>query len=394
MAYTGNGLTEVIPQLLAQGLMALRENARMPQLVNRSYERMAGMQGSSIDIPLPSSISVDNVVAGTTAPTSTASNIAPTSVSLPLDEWKEAAFYMSDRERLEVQAGTLPMVASEAIKALANDVDQYILNLGATGFGTRVALDGSGNYVESTETDLVDPFAGSTGLAHATRARKQLNKQLAPLSDRTFVFNPEAEASALELEAFHNAQFGVGAGAIMEGRIERRLGMGFVMDQNVGNTAAVSLGSAAGSTADGAAAKGAKTVACATTTGVLPAGAYIRFAGHDTSYRIAAGTTLTSLNLVTGLVEAVADGEAFVIDYEGAYSPNLCFHRDAIAFATRPIQRSSHPAIISETAVDPISGLTLRLEVTAEHKRDRFSFDILYGGVVVRPELGTIVAGL
>lgn len=386
-------LAAVIPQLLAQGLMALRENARMPQLVNRTYERMAGMQGSSIDIPLPSSISVQDVTPGT-AGSQGGSDLNPTSVNLPLDQWKEAAFYMSDKDRLEVQAGTLPMVASEAIKAIANDVDQYILGLGAAGFGSRIALDGSGNYVRATETDLVDPFAGSTGLAHATRARKQLNKQLAPMTDRAFVFNPEAEAAALELEAFHNAQFGVGAEAIMEGRIERRLGMGFVMDQNVGTVLAVTPAGTA-TAIDNAAgyAKGTKVVTVDTTTSPIAAGTFISFAGHDTSYRVVSSTT-TSLTLGTGLVEPVLDNEAFVIDYEGAYSPNLAFHRDAIAFATRPIQRATHPAVISETAVDPISGLTLRLEVTAEHKRDRFSFDVLYGGVVVRPELGVLVAGI
>jgi len=394
MAYTGNTLDNVIPQLLAQGLMALRENARMPQLVNRAYERMAGMQGSSIDIPLPSAVTASDVVAGTTAPTDAASNISPTSVSLPLSQWKEAAFYMSDKERMEVQAGTLPMVASEAVKALANAVDNYIIGLGAAGFGTRIALGGDGIAVKATETDIVDPFGGSSGLAHATRARKQLNKQLAPLSDRYFVFNPEAEAAALELEAFHNAQFGVGAAAIMEGRIERRLGMGFVMDQNIGNTAAVTPAGTATAVNNGDGyPKGTKVITVDTTTTPFAAGTYITFANHDTSYRIASATA-TALTLTTGLVEPVVDNEAFTVDYEGAFAHNLCFHRDAIAFATRPIQRATHPAVISETAVDPVSGLTLRLEVVAEHKRDRFSFDILYGGVVVRPELGCIVAGV
>jgi hypothetical protein len=181
----------------------------------------------------------------------------------------------------------------------------------------------------------------------------------------------------------------------MEGRIERRLGMGFVMDQNIGNTAAVTIGTAVGSAVDntGGYAKGETVITVDSTTAALPAGSFVTFAGHDTSYRIASADT-TELTLVTGLVEAVADNEAFTVDYEGLYSHNLCFHRDAIAFATRPIQRATHPAVISETAVDPISGLTLRVEVVAEHKRDRFSFDILYGGVVVRPELGCIVAGV
>ena len=61
------------------------------------------------------------------------------------------------------------------------------------------------------------------------------------------------------------------------------------------------------------------------------------------------------------------------------------FARDAIVFVSRPFQ-ASNAAIASQTISDPISGLSLRLEVTREHKRDRWSIDALYGTKVVRPE--------
>ncbi len=84
----GNSLTEVVPQLLAQGLLALRQNAVMPRLVNRGYEATAGERGSTIDIPIPSAITAAEVSPANYPPST--SGVTPTSVSLALDQWYEA----------------------------------------------------------------------------------------------------------------------------------------------------------------------------------------------------------------------------------------------------------------------------------------------------------------
>ena len=119
-----NTWTQVIPKLLAQGLLALREQVVMPRVVNRSYDEMAGEQGSTIDVPIPSAITASAVSPAITPPAN--SDSAPTKVSIALDQWYEAPFYLTDKERLEVMDGTIPMQASEAIKALANNVQSYI----------------------------------------------------------------------------------------------------------------------------------------------------------------------------------------------------------------------------------------------------------------------------
>jgi len=130
-ATVANSLTNVIPQLLAQGLMALREQSIMPRLVNRSYDNMAAQAGSTIDIPIPSAITANAVTPGTTS--QAVSDLSPTKASITLDQWYEAAFNLTDKELKDIEENNLmPMQASEAIKSLANKVDVYIMNLASS----------------------------------------------------------------------------------------------------------------------------------------------------------------------------------------------------------------------------------------------------------------------
>ena len=76
-----NDWSAFIPQLLAQGLLALREQAIMPRLVNREYSMLAGQKGSSIDVPIPSAVTAVQVAPAPTAPANT--DLTPTSVNIP-----------------------------------------------------------------------------------------------------------------------------------------------------------------------------------------------------------------------------------------------------------------------------------------------------------------------
>lgn len=374
-----NQLQEVAPKLIAQGLMALRGFNVMPRLVNSDYQGMAVEKNQVINVPIPSAVVTSDVTPGPTPPSTPDS--APTSVPIVLDQWKEAAFYLTDKDVMESLNGTIPMQASEAVKSLANTVNGYIMGMYKEFYG----------FVGSAGTT---PFASD--VSAAALARKALNKQLCPLNDRRLVLDLDAEANALQLPLFQQVNTSGTTQAQVEGEIARKMGMDWYSDHQVATHTSTAL-TAGAATINGAHGVGAKTVsiAKATTASPLVKGDILTFAGDTNTYVVTADVTLaignTNVSIYPGLQVAQAGGAA--VSLKASHVANIVFHRDAITFATRPLLQISHPAEINTQATDPVSGLSMRLSITREHKRTRFAYDVLYGAKVIRPEFGCRIAG-
>ena len=388
-----NTITNVLPKLLAQGLRALRENAILPQLINKSYDTLAQQKGNVINIPIPSSVAARAVTPAVTF----AANVdsSPTVALVTLDRWMEAPFQMNDNDMVSVMEDTMPMQASEAIKALGNDIDNYILSK-STGFYNISGTAGTA------------PF--TTLSVAASVARKQLNKSLAPVDDRYGVIDPDAEGNLLlnsEILKFNERGDG---GGIIGGGVGRKLGIDWYMDQNL--TASTHTNGSALSTAtatflfNGTNAAGARTITIiATASGTIKIGDIFGVAtGVQGFYVVTADTTMVSsttlsVSIYPGLRQAYASGATITLATVGTaaasevYVPNLVFHRDAFAFASRPLAGISGNGNTIQSQVDPVTGIALRLEVSRQYKQTTFSYDVLYGCNVVRPEYGAIVRG-
>jgi len=383
--YIANILTAVTPKLLAQGLLALRQVAIMPQLVNQGYSQLAGERGSSIDVPIPSAITAQAVAPGNTPPST--ADVQPTSVSIALNNWYEAPFYLTDQDMMTAMEGTIPMQASEAIKSLAVQVNSDIFSLYKNIYGF-------------SGTPGTTPFASNT--TDVTTTRKILNTQLAPISDRRFMLDPSAEANALSLAAFQAYLNTDDTGVIKDGNLGRKLGFDFYMSQLVPTHTAGSITTGLTAKASTVQAVGTTAIVCTTaaSTGAcaLVIGDIITFAGDTQTYVVTAAATQASaatdvtVNISPGKKVALAGGEAVTL--KASHTVNLAFHRDAFAFATRPLTQAAEGlGNIIQSAVDPVSGLSLRLEISREHKRTRFSYDILYGMQCIRKELAARLAG-
>jgi len=300
-----------------------------------------------------------------------------------LDQWREAPFHLTDKEQKESLDNVIPMQASEAIKSLVNTANAFIMAKYKGVYGTAGVAG-------------TTPFATST--TEATDARKVLNNQLAPLDSRRCVIDPDAEAQALNLRAFQDMSFSGSAQGIVEGKINRKLGFDWFMDQQVPtHTSGTFTGTI---DVNGAHAVGVAIVSVA--TGAAEAvdaleGDIITFAGDTQNYVVTADVTIgasTTGNIpIAPVLQIALAGAEVVAAPIATHVVNLAFHRDAFAFASRPLADSQGLGNIIESATDPVSGLSLRLEISRQHKQVQFSYDMLYGAALVRRELAVRLLG-
>jgi hypothetical protein len=378
-----NTNTNVTPQLLAQGLMALRQNAVFARLVNRGYETLAAQRGAVVNIPIPSAITAREITAAVTHATNVDSS--PTVAVVTLDQWYEAPFQLSDKDQLDVMNGWVPMQASEAVKALVNQIDGHI-------FGKHTGIYYYGGTAGTT------PFATNVNLAGG--ARKQLNDGLAPMDNRRVVFDPAAENNFLILSNILDADKRGDQGGIIRGSIGHKLGMDFYMNQNV-TSYTPGTGWVTGwalSTVSGLAGETTLNILNATASGTIKVGDLFTAAGSTQTYRVAAAATASAtvavvITIDPALVTSVATSGALTV-IATAHIPNLVFHRDAFAFASRPLADSAPmPGVQMQTAVDPVSGIAMRLELSRQYKQTTFSYDALWGSGLVRGALAAKILG-
>lgn len=376
-----NTFTDMLPVILAQGLETLREACVLPRLVNNDFADLPAGVGDTVNMVVPTA-TTDAAVSASAAP-ATPPNSAPTKVTVTLNQWRHAGYFLTDKEAGEIYSGVKPGLQTEAIRALANTVNSYIFSLYPGIYG----------YAGAAGTT---PFAST--LTEASAARKVLNRQLAPGDSRYLVIDPDADGNAVTLLA--NANYSADSQAQVEGRIGRRIGFDWYMDQAVPTHTAGTITTGLIAKASTAVAAGAKTfsgtTAASTGACALLAGDIIAISGHTTTYTLTANATQASaatdvtLAVEPGLEIALAGSENITV--KASHVVNLAFQRNAFAFASRRLSSVAASDKMMSVA-DPVSGLVLRAELVRQNKQDYVDFDILYGANLVRPALAARLAG-
>ena len=376
-----NTLTNIMPKILAKGLLALRERCVLPSLVNMDYGSEAAQKGTTIDVPISTAIAVAPVSPSNTPPSP--GDTTPDLVQISLDKWyKNTPFHLTDKELTEVDRNRdfMPMQVSEAVRGIANQVNQDI-------FATYTDV---GN--------LANPLAAAFESDHIVDARKLLNMANCPADNRAFVINHEAEAILLKEGDFTAANTSADGGlARREGDIGRKYGFNWWADDDCPlHTGGTALGQAA-RTVGADAAVGARTLSITHDAAeTLAAGDSFTIAGDSTYYSIATAVTLQNGDTnctISPALKVAADEDDNITFIDDVISSTgrvgLAFHRDAFALATRPLMASATDLAMGSNMMsmtDPVSGLSLRLEVQRQYKQTTWEFDILYGTKCVRPE--------
>ena len=385
-----NSFTNIIPQIMARGLRVLRENTIMARLVNGDFSAEARERGDTIDIPSTGAVTTRNVTPGWTG---TNQDSTESKVQIALNQWKEATFYLTDKEMNEVDSPHTARKIDEAVKSLANTLDSFLLGL-YTGVYKHAGTAGT------------TPFQGTgqTALAAFRTARVRLNNTQgrgpAPLEQRRVVMDPDAEGYALTMENFMRADATGSQEGIIRGNIGEKLGSEWFMDQNVPTHTAGTLSHTTSVVSVAAYTAGATTMSWdrATLTGTVVTGDVFNIPSVNRDFVVSATATAGSNSIVVtftpSLGVAIASNVT-IVPVTTNHVVNLHFHRDAIGLAMRTASLTSIPSLGSQmlTQVDPISGIPMRLEVQRQWRQTTWAFDILYGATLTNPKLATHIMG-
>jgi len=386
-----NTLTNIMPKILARALMTLREQAIMPRIVNGDFSAEAAKKGATIDVPVPTKRSATDVTPSNTPPAPT--GVTPGTVQITLENWKKVDFYLTDKELVQIDRDEhfLPMEMGEAIRALANAINASLF----------AEYPGIWSIYGTAGTT---PFGSTPGVSDATGIRKVLNQNVCPKSNRRGVLDFAADANALTLPAFSDAEKIMSADVKIEGEIGRKFGIDWFSDDQVPTHTRNAVG-AGTLTVNGTPAAGVSTISIAKGAGAnwdALKGDVITIAGEVAglnSYVITADTTIvqgtnTNVPISPPLRSTKAGGE--VITSIDTHVVNLVFHRDAFALAMRPLQLSTMDVQLGNiimSMTDPVTGISLRLEISRQYKQVVWELDALWGAKLIRPELGARLLG-
>lgn len=381
-----NTLTPVIVRMLAKAMAVLRARTVMPGLVSREYEEQTAMSfGKSIDVPIYADQIVGDVAPGPTP--ITPGNSVATKISIELNKHRHASFFLTDAEMdaIDPNSKFINSKMISCINPLAKDINSHILANYKKVY----------NYVGLAGTT---PFASKVDVINDAGAL--LNDGDTGQSPRHGVLNFAAGGSFRTLSGLGDVNKTGKDDIKIKGIIGERYGFDWFEDGQVPYHTAGTIASSMSVTGVEPIGETTINLTNGAGTSTFNEGDIVTFAGDIQTYVVTAGVTIGSsttgdIVINPGLKVATAGSDAVTL--KASHRVNLLFHPGAFAFAMRPLSGASAMAIqlgaTISSITDPVSGLTIRLELSRQNKQFAWDFDVLYGSGIARPEFASRLAG-
>lgn len=291
-----NDVSAYIPQLWAQeSLQILYENLVVANLVHRDFSDIIASYGDTVNTRRPAKF---KAIRKASSDDVTDQDATATNVSVKLDQLVHVSFLLRDADTSKAFKDLVTEFLDPAIKGMAKFVDQIVI--------------GQMPQFLANSVGGLNSISSSNVRSYILNARNKQNVLLAPDEGRSFLWTPNAETQALNLDIF-TAAYAVGDGgnALANAALGRKFGYDNYMSQlapsvpasaAVGTTGAIN--NAAGYNV------GATTLTVDGFSAAIAAGAFITVAGVP--YRVVSttgGSTPTAITIAGGLVAAVLDND-------------------------------------------------------------------------------------
>lgn len=380
-----NTLTGLLPTLYESLDIVSRELVGfIPSVaMDASAERAA--VGQQILVPITPAAQSNDITPGVTAPNTGDQIIGNT--PLTISAAKAVPFRWNGEEQKGINTG--PGYAkikndqiTQAMRTLTNGIELFVASTAYIGAS------------RATGTAGTTPFTAATGLQATALARKVLSDNGSPLSDIHFTLNTAAGANMRQLLQLTAVNEAGDESLLRQGTLTNIHGFDLRESAQILPT---TKGTGSAYVTNGAVAAGATVIPLQTGTGTVVPGDVVTFAGDPNEYVVASGGGIAAPGSITinkpGLLTALAGNTAMTIG--GNYTPNLAYHRNAIALVTRapalPVEGDM--AVDRETIIDPRSGLAFDVSMYKQYRQVYYEIAIAYGAGVIKPEHVTTVMG-
>lgn len=363
-------------------LTRLMDNILFPQLCYRNYADTFQMRGDTIQIPIPVQLEAKEFNQSTGV---AYQDDVETSVDLKLDTLATVDIEYTALERATSVDSLDALFIEPAAAALAEKINKD---------GMMLYRDIRQNCgVAGTPPDTLSAFAN---------AQLLLNEAKAPQENRRAVWSPQAASRLQQIQTIVSANSYGSRETILTGEIGQVFGLRNFMSQAVvyhesgtlagtAETLTISkVTTGANPTIELTASMSSGTANIASKTlvvgDILRTGNYALLVTGDCT--ASSGTKIT---VPVSAESAAIAKNGDTVEVCGSHEANLVFHKEAFAFATRPLIT---PAGVESYTINH-NGISLRVVrgYDQKYKKDLLSMDILYGYKTIRPELAVRYLG-